>query len=738
MAKNIAAYMRISVDTEKDRDNTSIENQRRIIKTYIKQTFPDAEVDYYEDRDKSGYTFEQREDYQRMRPLLMNGHYDILIIKDFSRFSRRNSRGLVELEDLRDAGVRIISIGDGIDYPTYDDWNNIQVRFLLNEMPVTDASKKVKRVVESRQNDGNWICAVPYGYYFVDTKNMIFEVDEKAAVVVREIFRLYNEGWGYKKIANYLTEKNIPTPRMVEKERKEAEAAKSKGKVEVKIKASPIWAIPSISGILQNDFYIGTLRQHKYTRKNINGADKKLDEDEHKVFENHHPAIVDVKEFMKAQQHLKARTKSNYRGVKKYDTTYSGFLFCGDCGSPMFSMSRPDLAPAYTCGTYHKRGLKGCTSHHTRIDLLDTMLKKYIERVMMNSEKMIAELEKAIKSEPQMMKTSASTIANLEVDLAKARESYKATQKQKIRELMKAEGVNREIIEETYEEMETELLQKIDGLEKQLEMTVERRNTTIEVNRIAKTALQIFRDILDKDKLDKGDLPLIVDRIVVFDGEEPHIDIELKADIAMLLEAGTLTDEQLEEAGYRGKVVNFNWDIEGNLSATIVQTVKNQRDKAFGVNVICGGDPLEIFTNRDGEVIFKKYSAMESMTQKVQVFADALAKATAKPTAVCDRDHVLAVAGIPKKDYLERGVSEALSDLMHRRENYLRRAGDTARMPLTEAGSASLAVVIPIISESDCIGAIAMIVPDNGAIAADADVRLASILAAVLSSEMAQ
>ena len=73
MAKKIAAYMRISVDTEKDRDNTSIENQRRIIKTYVRQTFPDAEVDYYEDRDKSGYTFEQREDYQRMRPLLMNG-----------------------------------------------------------------------------------------------------------------------------------------------------------------------------------------------------------------------------------------------------------------------------------------------------------------------------------------------------------------------------------------------------------------------------------------------------------------------------------------------------------------------------------------------------------------------------------------------------------------------------------------------------------------------------------------
>lgn len=602
MSKKIAAYMRISVDTEKDRDNTSIENQRRIIKAYIKQTFPDAEVDFYEDRDRSGYTFEQRENYQRMRPLLMNGHYDILMIKDFSRFSRRNSRGLVELEDLRDAGVRIISIGDGIDYPTYDDWNNIQVRFLLNEMPVTDASKKVKRVVESRQNEGNWICAVPYGYYFVNTKEMIFEVDEAAAEVVREIFDLYIKGWGYKKIANYLTEKNIPTPRMVEKERKEAEAAKNKSKEEIKIKASSVWAIPTVSGILQNDFYIGTLRQRKYARKNINGADKKLDVEENKVFENHHPAIVDVKTFMKAQQQLKQRSISHYRGVKKYENEYSGFLFCGDCGSPMFSMSRPDLAPAYTCGTYHKRGLKGCTSHHIRLDTLDDLLKNYVERVMKNSEKMIAELEKAIKDEPQMMKSSASTIAKLEVELAKARESYKATQKQKIRELMKADGDNREIIEETYEEIETELLQKIDGLEKQLEMTVEHRNTRIEVNRIAKTALDIFRDFLEKDKLDKGDLSLIIDKIIVFENKEEgtnKIEIKLKADIQMLLETGTLTEEELEESGYRGKVVNFNWDIESNLSAQIVQKVRNQRDKAFGVNVICEGEPQRICTAID-------------------------------------------------------------------------------------------------------------------------------------------
>lgn len=738
MSKKIAAYMRISVDTEKDRDNTSIENQRRIIKAYIKQTFPDAEVDFYEDRDRSGYTFEQRENYQRMRPLLMNGHYDILMIKDFSRFSRRNSRGLVELEDLRDAGVRIISIGDGIDYPTYDDWNNIQVRFLLNEMPVTDASKKVKRVVESRQNEGNWICAVPYGYYFVNTKEMIFEVDEAAAEVVREIFDLYIKGWGYKKIANYLTEKNIPTPRMVEKERKEAEAAKNKSKEEIKIKASSVWAIPTVSGILQNDFYIGTLRQRKYARKNINGADKKLDVEENKVFENHHPAIVDVKTFMKAQQQLKQRSISHYRGVKKYENEYSGFLFCGDCGSPMFSMSRPDLAPAYTCGTYHKRGLKGCTSHHIRLDTLDDLLKNYVERVMKNSEKMIAELEKAIKDEPQMMKSSASTIAKLEVELAKARESYKATQKQKIRELMKADGDNREIIEETYEEIETELLQKIDGLEKQLEMTVEHRNTRIEVNRIAKTALDIFRDFLEKDKLDKGDLSLIIDKIIVFENKEEgtnKIEIKLKADIQMLLETGTLTEEELEESGYRGKVVNFNWDIESNLSAQIVQKVRNQRDKAFGVNVICEGDPLEIYTDSEGEVIFKKYSPIGELSGMAGEYAEVLHKGAGLPVVITDNDHVIAASGINKREVLERRVTKSLEELMTNRQIHIK-TDKVPSMSAIEGYDRQAQVVYPIIYAGDVSGAVALFDGDSGELPSEADIKLVQVAASFLGKQM--
>ncbi|MDD6800834.1 MAG: recombinase family protein, partial [Firmicutes bacterium] len=384
---DIAGYCRISVDEELDRDNTSIENQKSIIEDFVKRKFPGSTLTFYQDRDRSGYTFEQREGYQEMRPQLMGGKYDILVVKDFSRFSRRNSRGLVELEDLRDAGVRIISIGDSIDYPTFDDWTAIQFRFLVNEMPVTDASKKVRSVIKRRQEDGKWICAVPYGYVITNSKTMAFEVEPAEAEVVKEIYERYNNGWGYKKIANHLTEQHIPTPRMNERARKEARGE------ECKLKVRPEWSIVTVQGILTNDFYIGTLRQGKYTRKKINGKDVKKDVSDQIVLENHHEPIIDYRTFAVTQEQLKKRSTDNYRGIKKYENVYSGLMICGDCGSPMFPMSRSDLREAYRCGRYHQQGLKGCTSHHTRVDLLDRVVKEYLAKVRETSADMIKKLQ---------------------------------------------------------------------------------------------------------------------------------------------------------------------------------------------------------------------------------------------------------------------------------------------------------------------------------------------------------
>lgn len=589
---NIAGYCRISVDEEQDRDNTSIENQKSIIEDFVRHKFPGSKLTLYEDRDRSGYTFGQRENYQKMRTLMLDKKYDILIIKDFSRFSRRNSRGLVELEDLRDAGMRIISIGDNVDYPNDDDWLKIQFQFLINEMPVTDASKKVKSVIKRRQNDGKWICAVPYGYIITNNKTMTFEADQTQAEVVRKVFELYNSGWGYRKIANHLTDLHIPTPRMDERSRKEMKGEENK------IKAKPEWSIVTIEGILRNDFYIGTLRQGKYTRKKINGSDVKIDDADHIIFENHHEPIVDYRTFAVTQESLKNRITNGYHGIKINDNVYSGFIRCGNCGEPMFAMSRRDLSPAYTCSSYHKRGLNGCSSHHTRVDMLDTLLKSYIKRVRENSAEMISELEASIKNEVNEVQSNQDTIAFLEKQLDDAREELKAATRQKVRELMRRPEAE-ELIEESYGELIAECEGRITGIQNQIIMTADKRNTVIRVNRIARTAIDIFDEILNKEKLDKHDLELIIDKIIVY---EDHIEIKLKADIDALLRLGTIPAEES---------VNFDSDT-ADIENRIVQKTKNHLDKVYRVNVISDGDPSQTTLT----VFNRFYIAMDGLEKR--------------------------------------------------------------------------------------------------------------------------
>lgn len=712
---DIAGYCRISVDDELDRDNTSIENQKSIISEYVARNFPGSKLTFYEDRDRSGYTFEQREGYQKMRPYLMSNKYDILIVKDLSRFSRRNSRGLCELEDLRDAGVRIISIGDSIDYPTYDDWTAIQFRFLINEMPVTDTSKKVKSVIKRRQEDGKWICAVPYGYVITNTKTMTFEVEPAEAQVVKKVFELYINGWGYKKIANYLTEQNIPTPRMNERARKEA-----KGE-ECKIKAKPEWSIVTVQGMLTNDFYIGTLRQGKYTRRKINGDDIKKSVDDQIVFENNHEAIIDYRTFAIAQEALKKRTSNNYRGVKKYDNVYSGLMVCGDCGSPMFPMSRSNLKEAYRCGTYHQRGLKGCTSHHIRADVLDSAVKAYLQNVRNTSSEMINKLQNSIRGEANVIKSNVEIITALENQLEEAKEERKMLIRQKAREVMR-HPEREDSIEESYDELLLESDAKIEGIENQILLTHQKQNTVVKVNRIAKLAVDIFGAILDKDRLDKNDLELIIDKIYVY---EDHIHIKLKDDIECILKSGTLAETE--------QAANFERGIIDNLSAVAVQTSNNRKDKVYDVNIISNGDPLEIYTNSGGEVIFKKYSPIGELSSFAAQYADALTNATDLTVLICDRDHCIAASGISKKEVLERRVTQNVEDIMEGRRVEVYPSEKT--VPAIEGIDQNIAVAAPIIASGDVSGAV-VLTSSDGESAKESDIKLATVAASFLGKQM--
>ena len=707
----IAGYTRISVDVEKDQDNTSIENQKEIITAFVHQNFPDAQLDFFVDRDRSGYTFEQREAYRQLRPQLLAGEYNILIVKDFSRFSRRNSLGLFELETLRDAHVRIISVGDAIDYPTKDEWMLIQFKFLMNEFPVTDTSRKIKQIIASRQKEGKWVCAVPYGYRITNTKEMTYDIDPPAAEIVREVFRLYNNGWGYKKIANHLTDQGVPTPRANEIAQKEARGQTTKRT------ARQAWSLATVQGMLSNDFYIGTLRQKKYRRTGINGSDEQVDGQEQLIFENAHTPIIAPSTFAYTQELLRQRSRGHYRGEKKYPTPYSGYLFCGDCGSPLFSRSRPNLPPQYVCGAYLRRGRKACTAHQIRVDQLDRLLKRYIRRVADHAGYMIETLQQAIRQQPQREAEMGQAIDSLQRQREEAQAQLKALLKRKLVDTMGKSPQQAEILEETYREMEEELTTRIAGLDRQIDSSIQLRSGMIQANRKAKTVLDVFSDILNKPALDKRDIGLIVQRITVY---EDHLDVALKSDVDALI-----SPQEGSE--------NFSPDSKD--ISPLTPSVPSHWDKVFPVNVASSGDPLEIFTNGDG-VVFKKYSLMGGLGDFSAQLCESLYKTTGKMVTITDRDVCLSVAGGGRRELTDKSISPALAQIMEGRQLYQHQPGQPP-LPVSDyTDRYVLSTAAPILTQGDVLGCVAFLCEKDHLEVAESEHELAQAIAGFLGRHM--
>ena len=576
------------------------------------------------------------------------------------------------------------------------------------------------------------------------------------ADVVRTIFRLYNEeGWGYKKIANYLTDQGVPTPRMAERDRKEAAGEEYSRAVK------SVWAIVTVQGILDNDFYIGTLRQGKYTRRKINGKDVRRDEDEQIVIENHHQAIIDYRTFATTRALREKRSTSHYRGVKKYDNTYSGFLVCGDCGAPMFSLSRGDLKSAYTCGTYHRRGRAGCTSHHIRADKLDELVKRYIRQVMDHSADMLERLNQDLAREQEDVAETEQSADRLAEVLSDLQEELKVTKRQRIRDLMKHPD-QEDILEQTYDELEGDLQKRIEGMGRQIQLLSDKRNTILRVNRAARTAMEVFRDILNKERLERRDLELIIQKIRVY---EDRLEIQLQADVDSILRSGTLPavpeaagasprpaeDSAAAAAVYSEGTVNFKSGMEHIAPNTtvgaapcgrpwesiqLIQSSAKRPDKVFRANVISDGDPLEIYTDRDGSVIFKKYSLMGGLTEFAGQLCDTLNRTTGRTAVITDRDNIISVSGAPRRELMDKQISPDLERLMEGRQIYQHKGGEDGIPLCDEDGRFFLDTVAPILSEGDVLGSVVFTSPEEELGGGEVEYKLAQSIAAFLGKHM--
>lgn len=517
-----AGYVRLSRDDD-HKNYVSIENQKLIINQYAADH--GAVIDrWYEDDGISGYIFDRPGFQQLMADL--DRDVDTVYVKDFSRLGRHNAKVLLLLDEFQERGKHLIVIDDNYDSMDSSD-DTIGIKTWFNERYVKDTSKKIKRAIGARQKEGTLMTQPPFGYRRNEKDKTILEIVPKEAENIKLVYELYISGSGYRKIANYLTDQGIPTPSMVRHERELEEGRMTKRSIATK------WTDSMVKDLLDNDFYIGTFRLRKRARNTVHGKDKRVPKDEQCIFENHHPAIIDKATFSLVQELKEKRNRTNYRGSRgqwlgsEIPNPFGSCLFCKDCGSRLTPIKRKTSSRErkyYICTTYNTKGKSYCSKAHLieEEDLMEDVLT-YIKMCRNALCEVIATYD--LKDFEAEKKSIEEKCQELHTAISERKNQLKVLLTQKVKDLSVAAG-NEELINETYDSMQKDLLAQIHGLELQLTELDETAIETSDVKDKLKNALDVVDKIIAGGTLDRRDIELLIDRIDVDESGMPEITLK--------------------------------------------------------------------------------------------------------------------------------------------------------------------------------------------------------------------
>ena len=152
------------------------------------------------------------------------------------------------------------------------------------------------------------------------------------------------------------------------------------------------------------------------------------------------------------------------------------------------------------------------------------------------------------------------------------------------------------------------------------------------------------------------------------------------------------------------------------------------------------GDPLEIFTDREGQVILKKYSPIGELSEFATGYAETLSKTTGHIACITDKDSVIAVSGGSKKEFLEQSLSSELEKIMENKEIYTSKENNELSIPITQNDNKerkfNSQVIYPIISDGDVIGSVILLSKEKNTKMGDIEVKVVQSAAGFLSSQM--
>lgn len=465
--KITALYERLSrddfgKDDDQQRESNSISNQKAMLEEFAaRQGF--TNIVHFTDDGISGTCFD-RPGFLAMMKEVEAGNVEYLCIKDMSRMGRDYLKVGQIMEILRQRGVRLIAINDGVDSARGDD-DFTPFRNIMNEYYARDTSRKIRSTFQSKGKSGKHLTGtVIYGYLWNEARDQ-WLVDPEAADVVKRIFAMTIEGYGPYQIASKLKEEKVLIPSAYLAQHGEGV---NKNKT---FKDVYGWGSSTICNILEKREYLGHTINFK-TRKHF--KDKKshyVPEDEWTIFENTHEPIIDQQTFDLVQ-----KIRGN---VRRYPDGWgeaaplTGLLYCADCGGKMYvhRTNNGKRISQYTCSQYSKVPVgKLCTTQHrinedVVLSLVSEMLKAIAEYAKHDRAEFVRVVQEAqssqqtaeVKKQRISLATAKQRVSELEVLLCKIYEDNI---------LGKLSDSRYATLDAQYEKEQSELTAEISALEK--------------------------------------------------------------------------------------------------------------------------------------------------------------------------------------------------------------------------------------------------------------------------------
>ena len=508
-----ALYCRLSRDDGSEGESNSIANQKKILLQKAKELCL-VNIKYYIDDGYTGTNF-HRPMFQEMIADIDNKLVSAVIVKDLSRLGRDYIQTGYYVESyFPDMNVRLIAVNDGFDS---DDGENDIIPFknVLNDMYAKDISKKVKSAKRVHGNAGEPLSPPPYGYIKSDEDTKKWIIEPEAAEIVRNIYKMYNEGKGHETIARFLQDNKIPTPTAY---------WQSRGEKRGGTKAQPDscrWNKNTIMKILQQQEYCGDVINFKSYKVNYKSK-KRVDipQENWKVFNDVHEPIIDRDLFEQVQKQIginkkRKNIKRKSEGIKTNERNiFSDLLYCADCGNKMWYKVKMNKNPQeiFSCSNY--KGNRGTcpTTHQIRVEALEFIVKnelRQLAELLKYDERRFAEIlckkaDKEIESEKR----------RLQSDLNKAK--YRLQEVLKIYSRLYEDNVNGKISDEmfitmskNYEDEQRKLKEKIKESEKTLAQSEEKKNGIDQF-------INAIREFMKIETLSAPLLKTLIDRIEVF------------------------------------------------------------------------------------------------------------------------------------------------------------------------------------------------------------------------------